>query len=75
MFPGNIITEQVFFLYLEQTATLPARSFSSSNSSLSSCSLDIGCWEGMVTPGIWGKQQGGVRAMGEFLQSRRNFLS
>ncbi|TNN38109.1 hypothetical protein EYF80_051734 [Liparis tanakae] len=37
--------------------------------------LPIGCVAGTVTPGIWGRQHGGVRARGEFRQSKRNFLS
>lgn len=35
----------------------------------------MGCVAGTVTPGIWGRQHGGVRARGEFRQSKRNFLS
>lgn len=55
---------------------LPAVSFSSSSaSSLRSCSFPTGWVAGTVTPGIWGRQHGGVRARGEFRQSRRNFLS
>lgn len=60
---------------LDLDSSLPARSFSSSNSSFSSWSLERGWREGMVTPGIWGRQHGGVRAIGEFLQSSKNFLS
>lgn len=59
-----------------QRCGLPAVSFSSSSaSSLRSCSFPTGCVAGTVTPGIWGRQHGGVRARGEFRQSRRNFLS
>lgn len=51
-------------------------SFSSSSaSSLRSCNFPMGCVAGTVTPGIWGRQHGGVRARGELRQSKRNFLS
>lgn len=61
---------------VQKTRGLPAVSFSSSSaSSLRSCSFPIGWVAGTVTPGIWGRQHGGVLARGEFRQSRRNFLS
>lgn len=61
---------------LAQRRGLPAVSFSSSSaSSLRSCSFPTAWVAGTVTPGIWGRQHGGVRARGEFRQSRRNFLS
>lgn len=60
----------------ENQKFLPATSFSSSSaSSLRSCSFPTGCVAGTVTPGICGRQHGGVRARGEFRQSKRNFLS
>lgn len=43
--------------------------------SLLSSSCSAGCTEVMVTPGMWGRQQGGVRAIGELRHSKRNFRS
>ena len=58
------------------STSVPAMSFSSSSiSSLRSCSFPMGCVAGIVTPGIWGRQHGGVLAMGEFRHSSKNFLS
>lgn len=43
--------------------------------SLSSSSLARLDWARDVTPGVWGRQQGGVLAAGEFLHSSRNLRS
>lgn len=43
--------------------------------SLSSSSLTRLDWARDVTPGVWGRQQGGVLAAGEFLHSSRNLRS
>lgn len=70
------IQEQVLLLTERTQALIPPTSFSSSSaSSLRSCNFPMGCVAGTVTPGIWGRQHGGVRARGEFRQSKRNFLS
>lgn len=64
----RLFKEQNRTCFLGQVEELP-------DSSLLSCSCSAGCSEGLVTPGMWGRQQGGVRAIGEFRHSKRNFRS